>query len=109
MVQGRFSLLLHIEFSVKTHTLARSAFGLHGHRLYRDIVVVMIVSVGILKFGILSKLESGGQQNWKYGLYRISPSSTPLSCPSTTTRLNQVCVALLPGLCSVGAVFSVES
>ena len=34
--------LVHIEFCEKHSILARSVFVLHGHRLCRDIVVVLI-------------------------------------------------------------------
>ena len=54
VAQGGF-LCAHCFFSVKTHLiLAQCVFVLLGHRLYRDIVGLLIASVAILKIGIFS-------------------------------------------------------
>ena len=49
-------------FCENSPILARSVFVLHGHRLHRDIVVVLIASVAILKFGIFC--ETKFRNNW---------------------------------------------
>ena len=66
----------------------------------------MIASVVILKFG-WHFIETGIWRSTELE-ERAFPYLAllhPLSSPSTTTRLNQVRVALLPVLCSVEAVF----
>ena len=47
----RAGFFVHVEFCVNTHIhiLARSVCAFHGHRLHRDIVVLLIASVAILK------------------------------------------------------------
>ena len=50
----REGFFVHI-FCVKTHLiLAQCVFVLHGHRICRDIVVLLIASVAIVKIGIFS-------------------------------------------------------
>ena len=46
-----------------------------SYRLYRDVVVLLIASVAILKFGILCELYIEDQLDFKYGVHRI-PSDT---------------------------------
>ena len=59
MAQGRF-LSAHCILCKITPILARFAFVLHGHRLYRYIVVLLNPTVAILKFGVSSETV-----NWR--------------------------------------------
>ena len=72
--------------SEKHSILARSVFVLHGHRLCRDIAVVLIASIAICIFDIVLffnvKLETGDSQDLKYGVYRISGSGATVQSVS---------------------------
>ena len=60
-------------------------FVLHGHRLCRDIAVVLVASVAIWIYDIVlchRKLESGDQRNLKYGVYRIIGSGAAVQSVS---------------------------
>ena len=72
-------------------------FVLHGHRLCRDIAVVLIAFIAIWILDIycifIVKLETGDSQGLKNGVYRITPPPSPtkerrhaLSWNSTTQR-----------------------
>ena len=55
VAQGGF-LCAHCFFRVKTHPiLAQCVFVLLDHRLYRDIVVLLIASDAIVKIGVFSE------------------------------------------------------
>ena len=56
-------------------------FVLHGHRLCRDIAVVLIASIATWILDIycifIVKLETGDSQDLKYGVYRTTPPPLP--------------------------------
>ena len=72
--QGGISLILDV-VSEKHSILARSVFVLHGHRLCRDIAVVLISSIAIwisdISLSFTVRLETGVSQDLKYGEYRM--------------------------------------
>ena len=60
-------------------------FASHGHRLCRDIVVVLIASIAIwipdIFIILYLKLETGDLRDLKYGVYRITLPLTSLPLP----------------------------
>ena len=72
--------------SEKHSILARSVFVLHGHRLCRDIAVVLIASISVWILDIycifIAKLETGDSQDLKYWVHRIIGSGATVQSVS---------------------------
>ena len=76
----REGFLVHIEFCFEnTPILARLVFVLHGHLLFRDVVVLLIASVAILKYGVDGIVGSAGTVQSVSRCLLVATTSSPFS------------------------------
>ena len=75
-------------------------FVLHGHRLCRDIAVVLIASIAIWVLDIycifIVKLETGDSQDLKYGVYRIIGCGATIQSVSRCLLVVKMVIPLNP-------------
>ena len=96
--------------SEKNFHLGTSVFVLHGHRLCRDIAVVLIASNAIWILDIycifIVKMETGDSQDLKYGVYRIIGSGATVQSVSRCHLVVKMVIPLFhdgkKGSCNAG-------